>query len=125
MTTLLPSRFQDETDPAFAALPSTHCYAVIFASRRRLEGALDGGDGYAAMAEDMLARAVAQPGFLGVESARGEDGFGLTVSYWQSLEDIARWKADAHHQIAQQAGRDRWYSRFALRIARVERIGSV
>ena len=33
----------------------------------------------------MLELARQQPGFLGVESARGEDGFGITVSYWSSV----------------------------------------
>ena len=60
-----------------------------------------------------------QPGFLGVESAR--ETLGITVSYWESLESIANWKANGEHQLAQQAGRDSWYVRYHTRIARVER----
>ena len=37
----------------------------------------------------MVELATGQPGFLGVESARGPDGIGITVSYWSSLEAIA------------------------------------
>ena len=99
-----------------ASTPEPPYYAVIFASQRS-----EGDLGYAAMAARMVALAAAQPGFLGMESARGEDGFGITVSYWQSLEAIARWKADAEHQAAQQAGKRVWYADYALRIARVER----
>jgi heme-degrading monooxygenase HmoA len=69
----------------------------------------------------MVELAAGQPGFLGVDSARGADGFGLTVSYWASPEAIAAWKADAEHQVARETGRTRWYSHYTLRVARVER----
>jgi heme-degrading monooxygenase HmoA len=93
------------------------CYAVIFSSLRRPDSS---GDGYAEMGERMLELAALQPGYLGVESARGSDGFGITVSYWSSLESIAAWRAHAEHRIAQTLGRERWYEHFELRIARVE-----
>jgi hypothetical protein len=31
----------------------------------------------------MVELAAEQPGYLGIETCRGEDGFGITVSYWQ------------------------------------------
>jgi len=62
-----------------------------------------------------------QPGFLGVESARGADGFGITLSYWTSLQAIAAWKAHAEHRIAQETGSRKWYRHYETRIARVER----
>ena len=99
-----------------AKLPEPPYYAVIFSSRRT---SID--EGYAAMADRMEELAAAQPGFLGVESARGADGFGITVSYWASLEAIAAWRAHAEHRIAQTTGRKHWYQRFEARIARVER----
>ena len=91
-------------------------YAAIFTSLRE-----EGDDGYAAMAARMGELAAARPGFLGVESARGADGVGITVSYWRSLDDIAAWKADAEHMAAQVLGRERWYRWYRLRVARVER----
>lgn len=91
-------------------------WAVIFASSR------SGDDqGYAAMAERMVALAADQPGFLGADSVRGGDGFGITVSYWRDLEDIAHWKAHAEHRVAQEFGRSRWYAEYSLRVAKVER----
>lgn len=89
-------------------------YAVIFTSvRTNIEA------GYAAMAEAMMELASRQPGYLGVEHAR--DTTGITVSYWESLEAIAAWKAQADHQIAQKMGREQWYSQYTVRICRVER----
>ncbi|PWK44755.1 antibiotic biosynthesis monooxygenase [Pseudomonas sp. OV226] len=68
---------------------TTPYYAVIFTSRRT-----EGDHGYAEAAERMVELAREQPGFLGVESARGEDGLGITVSYWASEAAILAWK---HH----------------------------
>jgi heme-degrading monooxygenase HmoA len=92
-------------------------YAVIFSSRRTAEDEA----GYEAASERMLELASVQPGFRGVESARGSDGFGITVSYWDSLEAIAAWRTQAEHLAVQEAGRRVWYERFDLRICRVER----
>lgn len=66
-----------------------------------------------------MALAKQQPGFLGVESAREE--VGITVSYWESLEAIAAWKAHAEHTQARAQGRKQWYEQFSVRIARVEK----
>ncbi len=69
----------------------------------------------------MMSLATAQPGFLGVESARGEDGVGITVSYWRDEDSIRRWRAHADHVTAQRAGRQRWYRAYKIRVCRVER----
>jgi heme-degrading monooxygenase HmoA len=73
------------------------------------------------MAERMVELAGDQAGFLGMESVRGGDGFGITVSYWSSLEAIAAWRAQAEHRVAQETGQAIWYCAYEIRIARVER----
>lgn len=90
-------------------------YAVVFASERT-----EGDNGYEVMAERMEELASQQKGYLGVESAR-DKSLGITVSYWETLEDIAAWKANAAHQIVQERGKKKWYSRFTLRVCKVER----
>jgi heme-degrading monooxygenase HmoA len=99
-----------------AATPRPPYYAVIFTSRRT---AAD-DEGYVAAAERMAELASAQPGFLGIESARGADGLGITVSYWDSLEAVRRWGEHVEHRLVQQLGRARWYEAFRLRVCRVE-----
>lgn len=99
---------------AIANTPPPPYYAVIFSSLRT-----EGDHGYGRMADHMLELAARQPGFLGVESAREE--LGITVSYWADLASIKRWKADVEHQVAQRLGREKWYSAFKTRIAKVER----
>jgi heme-degrading monooxygenase HmoA len=103
------------TPPALTPVPPY--YAVIFTSWRTA----DDPAGYEITAARMLELAAAQPGYLGVESARGDDGLGITVSYWNSLEAIQAWREHAEHALAQQQGRDKWYRHYALRVARVER----
>ena len=73
------------------------------------------------MAERMLELATHQPGFIGVESVRGADGFGITVSYWVSREAIAAWKSNVEHLAAQEMGKHAWYEHYELKIAKVER----
>ena len=98
------------------ATPEPPYLAVIFSSQRT-----DGDLGYGAMAERMVELAREQPGFLGVESARDAEGFGITVSYWEDEAAVAAWKAQADHAVAQRLGWDRWYAEFQLRVCRVER----
>lgn len=103
--------------PRFASLPPPPYYAVIFSSQRNGEDEA----GYRAAAERMLERVRGRPGFLGAESVRGEDGFGITVAYFESEEAIADWRNDAEHARARRDGHRLWYRHFEQRIARVER----
>jgi len=102
--------------PVFAKLPAPPYYSVIFSSLRTQEE-----HGYDQMAERMVELAAAQPGYLGVESVRDADGFGITVSYWTSLEAISAWKSQSEHRIAQETGQQLWYAHYETRIAKVER----
>ena len=108
------------TKASLSTTPLPPYYAVVFASvargltenERRL---------YDAMASRMVERAKGMQGFLGVDSARGGDGIGITVSYWESEDAIAAWKADSEHAEARALGRSDWYAAFTLRVAKVER----
>ena len=99
-----------------AKTPKPPYFAVIFTSTRT-----PGDNGYEKMAARMVELAARQPGFLGIESARGQDGLGITVSYWRSEADIAAWKKNAEHLVAQKKGKTQWYASFATRVAKVER----
>ncbi len=100
-----------------ASTPDPPYYAVIFTN---IHTGID-VDGYEATADRMERLAAEQPGFRGVESARGADGLGITVSYWDSEEAIAAWKAQVDHRQAQADGQDRWYQHYVTRVAKVER----
>lgn len=103
--------------PGFAGLPPPPYYAVIFSSRRNG----DDDAGYAEAAQRMVELAAQQPGFLGIEATRGNDGFGITVSYWTDEAAIAAWKRQAEHAVTRAHGRTHWYDHYELRVAKVER----
>jgi heme-degrading monooxygenase HmoA len=99
-----------------ARTPPPPYYAVIFTSRRTA-----GDHGYDVMAEKMVALGSSYDGFLGIESARGADGLGITVSYWRDEASIIAWKRDTEHQKAQRGGQQTWYANYEVRVAKVER----
>ena len=80
-------------DDRFATLPTPPYYAVIFSSRRRGGD----GDGYAEAAAHMGTLVREQPGFLGAESTRDGDGFGITVAYFDSEDAIRAWRDHGEH----------------------------
>ncbi len=96
-----------------ANTPKPPYYCVVFTSL-----VSNDTSGYAEMAQQMLKLAAIQKGYLGIESAREE--LGITVSYWKDLESIKNWKANSKHLIAQKYGKEKWYSDFSVRIAKVE-----
>lgn len=92
----------------------TQYYAVIFTSKRTQ---VNNGYDETSLKMEKLARQ--QPGFLGMDSAKNE--VGITVSYWDSLDAISNWKQNLDHQVAQNKGKEKWYSRYHVRICKVER----
>ena len=52
--------------------------------------------------DQLVALAVRRPGFLGLETARAEDGRPVTVSYWRDLSDVENWQT-ASGAIGQKA----------------------
>ncbi len=101
---------------ALAATPEAPYYVVCFTSLRTSRD-----EGYGETAERMQTLAGAQSGYLGIESARGQDGLGITLSYWRTLDDVRAWKAVAEHREAQRRGREDWYRAYRTRVALVER----
>jgi heme-degrading monooxygenase HmoA len=102
--------------PGIACTPEPPYYAVIFTSKRTV-----GDRGYGSMAERMVDLGSRYDGFLGIESVRGSDGIGITVSYWRDEAAILAWKRDTEHEKAQRGGRETWYEQYEVRVAKVER----
>jgi heme-degrading monooxygenase HmoA len=97
-----------------ANTPVAPYYAVIFTTLRT-----DFDEGYEETTQKMEALAKLQSGYLGIESARAT--IGITVSYWESLDAISKWKNNVEHTIARNKGRELWYQTYKLRICKVER----
>ena len=100
-----------------ARTPEPPYFAVIFTSKRTTADER----AYGVVAQRMVDLGSRYDGFLGIESVRGADGIGITVSYWRDETAILSWKRDTEHEKAQCGGREAWYERFEVRIAKVER----
>jgi len=96
-----------------AKTPKAPYYAVIFTSIMS-----ENNEGYADMAKEMIDLAAKQPGFLGMESVKDE--MGISVSYWDSLENIRAWSKNSDHSKAKEMGKNGFYSEFKTRICKVE-----
>jgi heme-degrading monooxygenase HmoA len=102
--------------PGFATTPEPPYYAVIFTSKRT-----DGDHGYNAMMDVIVPLSTAQAGYLGRESARLDNGFGITVIYYKDEASILAWKNQEKHLVAQKLGKQRWYEHYEMRVCKVER----
>lgn len=96
--------------------PPAPCYAVVFANQLGADAA-----DYGALAAQILERAKTMPGYVDYISTRSAEGYGITVSFWSSLEAIAGWRAEVEHAAAQRLGRTRFYDAYRLEVAKVIR----
>jgi len=90
--------------------------AVIFVSQRSGCEA-----GYSAAALAMEEEAARQPGYLGMHSVRGEDGFGITISYWTDEASALAWRDHPGHAAIRELGRARWYDSYEIIVSQVTR----
>ena len=91
--------------------------SVIFVAQRT-----DADDAGYARAADLMDRIAAQQdGYIGMDSTRGPDGLGITVSYWTNEDSAKAWRDHPEHAAIRDAGRDRWYSDYSLHVAQVTR----
>ncbi len=91
-------------------------YAVIFTST------LSASDiKYQEMNDALYSALAKQKGYISHQSFRNEQGMGCSISYWESLEDLKKWKELPLHLKAQQMGREKWYENYQVKICRVEK----
>lgn len=95
----------------------TRQVAVIFLSQRTGEDEA----GYAAAAVTMDALAAQQAGYCGIDSARGPDGFGITVSWWADEAAAVAWRMHPEHAAIRERGRAVWYAQYEVAVTQVER----
>ncbi len=44
----------------------------------------------------------------------------IAISYWETLEQISRWKQDEQHIKAQQLGQSKWYKAYQVQVVEVQ-----
>ena len=90
--------------------------AVIFISQRTHVD-----ENYSEINDKLEALAAKLSGFIKVESCRDKDGYGISISYWKTMEDAVNWKEVPYHKIAQEAGKDKWYESYSVDVCEVKR----
>jgi len=43
----------------------------------------------------------------------------ISISYWDSLEQIQKWKQDEEHLKAQEIGKKQWYKSYKVKIVKI------
>ena len=90
-------------------------YAVIFRVKTKK---LD--DAYFKMAKGMRELAISEYGcveFTAVTEGSDE----IAISYWESMEQIKKWKQNSEHLVAQKLGKEKWYENYTVEIVEVIR----
>ena len=90
-------------------------YAVIFrAEIARLD------TGYSAMAARLRELALSEYGCREFTSC-SEGAYEIAISYWDTQAQIAEWKSNAEHLVAQGKGQAGWYKSYAVEVVEVVR----
>lgn len=90
-------------------------YAVIFKARIK-----HFDDDYTRTATRMRELAKRKYGCVDFVSS-AEDGLEIAISYWNSEADIQAWNLDPEHKVAQQKGREHWYSEYRIEVVQLIR----
>lgn len=81
--------------------------------------AAEAGADYADKADEMLAYAKTQPGFVDHKRYTSAEGERLTVVWWKDEKTLEAWRSDPRHRVAKKLGRERWYDDYHIEIAKV------
>ncbi len=77
---------------------------------------------YFQMARQLRTLACSKYGCQGITSVT-EGNKEITISYWNRLEDVDRWREDPVHRKAQFLGKTKWYTEYRVVVAEVVRDG--
>jgi heme-degrading monooxygenase HmoA len=91
-------------------------YAALFTNQLAEKDSLT----YHGFVPELHKEVTKQPGFLGMESYRNQEGTGITISYWESKDAIAQWKKHTLHQVAQHFGKEKAFAWYKLRVCTIE-----
>jgi heme-degrading monooxygenase HmoA len=61
------------------------------------------------------------PGFLGVKDFQAEDGEGLTIAEFDTMENQIRWRDHPEHKAAQELGRKRFFKEYSVQVCELVR----
>ena len=93
---------------------------VVITFRNKLAPDIDAQE-YGQRVAKLFEIVTAMPGFRSVREYQGEDGERLSLIEFDSHESLAAWREHAEHRIAQELGKQRYYTEYPLQICDVVR----
>jgi len=93
---------------------------VIVVFRTRLRPGAD-VEAHAQLAEEMRTFAREQPGFVSVECFTAATGDEVSLVFFESDEDVMRWRGHPEHVEAQRRGREEFYEWYSIHTSTVVR----
>jgi heme-degrading monooxygenase HmoA len=95
-------------------------YVIVFRSRLRPEARAE----YERRGAEIYELGIAMPGFIAIKDFIADDGERVAIVEFDTAEHLAAWRDHAEHRVAQQQGRDRFYSQYSIQVCKVERSAS-
>ena len=69
--------------------------------------------------EKMIALGSSMPGFQEIKEFKADDGECMMLVTFQTRDDMIRWRDHPDHKKAQQRGRERYFSKYDVKIGEV------
>jgi heme-degrading monooxygenase HmoA len=90
---------------------------TVFRSRLR-----DDADRYADRAAEIATLAAAMPGLVDVKAFTAADGERVTLVTFADEASHAAWRDHPEHRVAQQQGRDEFYTAYSIQVCEARRV---
>lgn len=59
------------------------------------------------------------PGFCKFENWVDSEGYSVSLSYWETLDNLEAWKMFPKHQEAKKKGKWNWYSEYSVEVCQI------
>lgn len=59
------------------------------------------------------------PGFLKFENWINEEGYSVSLSYWETLASLEKWKMYPKHQEAKERAKWDWYKEYSIEVCEI------
>jgi heme-degrading monooxygenase HmoA len=73
------------------------------------------------LTERMLAIVQRMPGFISQKDFQAEDGEGLTLVEFDTMENQIRWRDHPEHKAAQELGRKKFFKEYSVQVCELVR----
>ena len=86
---------------------------VVFTSRLRADANVEE---YAELGNVMYSLAEQNPGFVSYSEYSSQDGETVALICFKTLDELEQWRTHPEHVKAQQAGRERFYASYSMKV---------